>query len=269
MVFPDSGNDSASATKAASVTSVPSTHDPTRSNEELQKTIEELRRVGQHRSLFLSRLAHELRTPLTSILGFAEIMLTQEKLTEPQRSFCERIQSSAQQLQNSLNQLSDLSRLECGSATLNLEEFSLVDLINETFAALARPANKRAIELSLWVEPALPIILSDRGRLRQVLYNVLSFAISRSALHKTVSLRVVCNDDRAVISITDSGDALIEPSTLGTLEMHERLDGSELALVIARQNIQALAGVMNAHNADHGLEIQIQIPFRLPSALET
>src|SRR5712691_7912432 len=61
--------------------------------DDLQAENEELRRSGQYRSLFLSRLAHELRTPLTSILGFSEILLSQEKLTDAQRNFCERIRS--------------------------------------------------------------------------------------------------------------------------------------------------------------------------------
>ena len=69
-----------------------------------------LRSLAEHHSASISHLTHELRTPLTSILGFAEIMLSQEKLTDAQRNFCERIQNSAQQLQRSLNQLSELSR---------------------------------------------------------------------------------------------------------------------------------------------------------------
>ena len=69
-----------------------------------------LRGLAEHHSASISHLTHELRTPLTSILGFAEIMLSQEKLTDAQRNFCERIQNSAQQLQRSLNQLSELSR---------------------------------------------------------------------------------------------------------------------------------------------------------------
>src|SRR3979411_1376288 len=95
-----------------------------------QKTIleqqnQKLQQVAEYRSAFLARLSHELRTPLTSILGFSEILLTQEELTEAQRSFCERIQNSARQLQASLNQLSDLSRLEAGRSELQREEFSL------------------------------------------------------------------------------------------------------------------------------------------------
>ena len=69
-----------------------------------------LRNLAEHHSASIAHLTHELRTPLTSILGFAEIMLSQEKLTDAQRNFCERIQNSAQQLQRSLNQLSELSR---------------------------------------------------------------------------------------------------------------------------------------------------------------
>ena len=69
-----------------------------------------LRGLAEHHSASISHLTHELRTPLTSILGFAEIMLSQERLTDPQRNFCERIESSAKQLQRTLNQLSELSR---------------------------------------------------------------------------------------------------------------------------------------------------------------
>ncbi|HEY0386106.1 MAG TPA: histidine kinase dimerization/phospho-acceptor domain-containing protein, partial [Pyrinomonadaceae bacterium] len=78
---------------------------------ELEEANRELRHVAHYRSLFLSRMSHELRTPLTSMLGFAEILLDHEKLTDTQRRFCEKIQSSGMQLQTSLNQLVDLSRL--------------------------------------------------------------------------------------------------------------------------------------------------------------
>jgi signal transduction histidine kinase len=69
-----------------------------------------LRGLAEHHSASISHLIHELRTPLTSILGFAEIMLSQEKLTDAQRNFCERIENSAKQLQRTLNQLSEVSR---------------------------------------------------------------------------------------------------------------------------------------------------------------
>ena len=71
--------------------------------------------LAEWRSASMAHLAHELRTPLTSILGFSEILLSQEQLTDAQRNFCERIQNSAQQLQRTLNHMADLSRMDTPS----------------------------------------------------------------------------------------------------------------------------------------------------------
>src|SRR5437660_2511667 len=68
--------------------------------------------LAEWRSASMAHLAHELRTPLTSILGFSEILLGQEQLTDAQRNFCERIQNSAQQLQRTLSELAELSRTD-------------------------------------------------------------------------------------------------------------------------------------------------------------
>ncbi len=81
-------------------------------NAELKEENQRLLGLAEYRASQISHLAHELRTPLTSILGFAEILLSQEELSDPQRNFCERIQNSAYQLQRTLNELSDLGRLK-------------------------------------------------------------------------------------------------------------------------------------------------------------
>src|SRR5260370_559979 len=78
---------------------------------ELEEANRELRRVSHYRSLFLARMSHELRTPLTSILGFSEILLDQEKLTEAQLRFCQKIMDSHLQPHSRLHQLVDLSRI--------------------------------------------------------------------------------------------------------------------------------------------------------------
>src|SRR5258708_3749568 len=77
---------------------------------ELEEANRELRRVSHYRSLFLARMSHELRTPLTSILGFSEILVDQEQLTEPQRRVSQNIQDSALQIQPRFYPLSYPSR---------------------------------------------------------------------------------------------------------------------------------------------------------------
>jgi two-component system sensor histidine kinase BarA len=81
-------------------------------NAKLRADNRKLLDLTEWRSASMAHLAHELRTPLTSILGFSEIMLSQEELTDAQRNFCERIQNSAHQLQRTLDELAELSRTD-------------------------------------------------------------------------------------------------------------------------------------------------------------
>ena len=83
--------------------------------DQLKEENQKLRDLAEWRSATMAHLGHELRTPLTSILGFSEILLSQEQLTDAQRNFCERIQTSAQQLQRTLNHMADLSRMDTPS----------------------------------------------------------------------------------------------------------------------------------------------------------
>src|SRR5215510_1264657 len=138
---------------------------------ELEEANRELRRVSHYRSLFLARMSHELRTPLTSILGFSEILLDQEELTETQRRFCQKVQDSGLQLQASLNQLVDLSRLEAGQTEVFFQEFSLRETLRDSCAALARQAQKQQVTLAYDLASANISVVSDQGKLRQIIYN--------------------------------------------------------------------------------------------------
>ena len=229
----------------------------------LQKQIRELQQATQYRSLFLSRLAHELRTPLTSILGFSEILLSQEKLTEAQRGFCQRIQSSARQLQSSLNQLSDLARLEAGQTKLSEDNIALGETLRDVMPACVRSAEKKRVKLTVAPNDNVPVVISDRARVRVVIYNLLINAISRSPEGGVVNAEAKAIADGVAISITDSGDAIADPSRIGILEADDNSSAGELGLSIARQNVEILGGAISARNADGEVEITVKLPLRL------
>src|SRR5262245_55007453 len=147
-----------------------------------------LRQIAEHRSVFLSRVAHELRTPLTSILGFAEILISQETLTETQRGFCQRIQNSAQQLSAILNQFSDLARLEGGKAEVLKEEFSLAEMLEEACSALAAQTRKQEVTLQLDIATSLPQVVTDRHKLRQAVQNYVGYSVSRGPQNTQVKV---------------------------------------------------------------------------------
>jgi signal transduction histidine kinase len=234
---------------------------------ELESANLELQRVGRYRSLFLARMSHELRTPLTSILGFAEILLDQEDLSEKQRRFCGKIQSSGFQLQASLNQLVDLSRLEAGHTELFLHEFSLRETLRESCAAVLRLAQKQSVALECTTAPEVSSLVSDEGKLRQVLYNFLAFAIGRSPAGGAVNVNAVTAEGgRVRIEITDSGAPLEDPARLfepvDIDAPNERgTNMNELGLVIAHRLLDVLGGSVTLHDLEPtGLSVHLNLP---------
>ncbi|HKG13788.1 MAG TPA: GAF domain-containing sensor histidine kinase [Pyrinomonadaceae bacterium] len=236
---------------------------------ELEGANRELQRVGRYRSLFLERMSHELRTPLTSILGFAEIMLDQEDLTETQRRFCGKIQSSGFQLQASLNQLVDLSRLEAGKTELFLHEFSLRETLRESCAAVSRLAQKQDVKLECVTDASVAGIVSDEGKLRQVLYNFLAFAIGRSPAGGNVRVQASSKEGACVrVKIIDEGAPLEDPARLFEpvdidAPNEKGTNMNELGLVIAHRLLGVLGGEVALHDLEPaGLSIHLNLPAR-------
>lgn len=231
---------------------------------ELEEVNRELRRISHYRSLFLARMSHELRTPLTSILGFSEILLDHEQLSATQRRFCEKIQSSAFQLQTSLNQLVDLSRLEGGPTELFLQEFLLEETLRESCEALARAAEVRQVRLEYGLAPSITTVVSDRVKLRQVLYNFLGWAVSRSSSEQEVKVYADMIDTMLRISIDDSGEPISD--LLRVLEPEATEDKrdanmNELGIIICRRLLDAMNGNVTLENRGNGgVRVVIQLP---------
>lgn len=232
---------------------------------ELEEANRQLRRVSHYRSLFLARMSHELRTPLTSILGFSEILLEQEELTATQSRFCKKIQASGLQLQTSLNQLVDLSRLEGEQPEIFLQEFSLREVLRESCAALARPAQVNQVKLAYELAPEVSTVVSDQGKLRQILYNFIGWAVSRSP-GKPVNVYADLIDGMIRIRIDDGGEHLPELSRVfdpeGPLGGREATV-NELGIIISRRLIDLISGKVILENRDQGgLRTLIQLPAR-------
>lgn len=234
---------------------------------ELEAANRELRRVSHYRSLFLARMSHELRTPLTSVLGFTEILLDQEQLTETQQRFCKKIQASGLQLQTSLNQLVDLSRVEGGQTEVFLQEFSLQETLNESCQALARFAHVHQVTLDYEVGPNVTTVVSDRGKLRQIIYNFLAWALSRSAADQRVSLNADVTDGTLLrLQIDDSGPPIADLTRVFDPEEKpggREADINELGILIGHRLLEVMSGTVTLINRDEGgLRILMQLPAR-------
>ena len=234
---------------------------------ELEEANRELRRVSHYRSLFLARMSHELRTPLTSILGFSEILLDQEELTETQRRFCQKVQDSGFQLQASLNQLVDLSRLEAGHTEVFLQEFSLREVLRESCAAAARMAQKQQVKIDYELAPEITTVVTDQGKLRQTLFNFIAWAVSRSPAGESVKVSAEIDEQNLLsIRVIDNGEPRADLASVFDPEhdtpSHEP-NINELGIIIGRKLLELLGGRVILENlVPRGLQAIIQIPAR-------
>jgi K+-sensing histidine kinase KdpD len=222
----------------------------------LEDEIRTLQQLAEYRSRVISRVAHELRTPLTSILGFSEILLGQEQLTSAQQNFCRRIQSSAQQLQNTLNQLSELARLQGGKADLYIEEFALEDLLAETTRLLVPDLKKHGVGVHWKASLDLPLIASDRGRLRQILRILVDYEITRRRIEDRINLVASKIAHGALITIVAEGASAEDDGSVSQ---------NDLALTVARYNLGLLGATLSIQQSESkNFTLAIQLPLQPP-----
>jgi two-component system, NarL family, sensor histidine kinase BarA len=166
---------------------------------------------------FLATMSHELRTPLNSILGFSDLLARSDNLTEKQKRFVRNVQTSGNALMVMINDLLDLAKIESGRMELQVVECSLVDLIERQIGLLNPLADKKNIDLSYEIDPAIGTLVQDPTKIQQILNNLLSNAIKFTPEGGRVRVRARGLDDayfELVVEDTGIGIPLNEQATI-------------------------------------------------------
>ena len=153
----------------------------------------ELQRATQLKNEFLANMSHELRTPLNAIIGFSDLTLDRSigALNPQQREFTEAVLRNGKHLLSLINSALDLSKIEAGRMTLTLAATDLREAIEDAVADTASLRTAKCQECALDLDPASLAIMADGGRVRQILFNLLSNASKFTGDGGKISLAAV------------------------------------------------------------------------------
>lgn len=134
--------------------------------------------ANRAKSDFLAKMTHELRTPLNAILGFSEVMNEDSELNDRQREVMAIINNSGEHLHEVINGVLDLAKIEAGKIEIHPARFELERMLRSLHKMLSLRARSQGLEFPFELVTALPrMIETDKGKLRQILINLLGNAI--------------------------------------------------------------------------------------------
>jgi len=159
--------------------------------QDMEVQAEDLSRAWQVRTAFLQKMSHELRTPLNAVIGFSSMLQKQRtgSLYDKQARYIDNIRSSGEDLLVIINNVIDLTAIESGEMELNPLPLPLLELIISLFAEFNEAAQEKGILLKKTNITPDHVILADRVRFRQIIYNLFDNAIKFTPQGGMVSVK--------------------------------------------------------------------------------
>jgi signal transduction histidine kinase len=242
---------------------------------ELSERNIELFRANKLKSEFLANMSHEFRTPLNAILGFAQVLREKPGLLKRDKGqrYVENILTSGNGLLNMINDLLDLAKAEAGKMEMRIEQTSLVQLCEVVVSSFSLLTRKKKLKVQVEVDASVPLLVTDAGKVQQVLYNFLSNAVKFTPLRGRIGIHASMLDEKTVrIAVTDTGCGIPEADREIIFDKFRQADGSltretagsGLGLSICKELAAMLAGTIGLQSeVGKGSTFWLDIPVQL------
>ncbi|MBA4328795.1 MAG: hybrid sensor histidine kinase/response regulator [Polaromonas sp.] len=270
----------------------------------LQEKNLELEHASSMKSEFLATMSHELRTPLNAIIGFSEALKDglMGPLSDTQQEYIGDIFTSGQHLLSLINDILDLSKVEAGMMTLELEAVDLDSLLSGSLSIVREKALTQRIALDLETAHDLGLPMLDMRKTKQIVYNLLANAVKFSASGARVTLcarRVPRNmvgmlsgawpvhsfpladsefTEFLEISVSDSGIGISRPNMAKLFQAFSQIDsslarkfeGTGLGLAMVKQLAELHGGTVAVTSAEgEGARFAVWLPLRRSNLVES
>lgn len=234
----------------------------------------QLARVNKLKTDFLANTNHELRTPLTAIIAFTELLLDKETgpLNELQKDYLQEINDSSQRLLSEINNLLELSKIEAGVSKVYPESTNLNDVIEAVTKQLRSVFHQKNQNITVKVQPDIPVMNIDRQKITKVITNLLSNAHKFTEPGGNISINAAVAEDGegVTVNVKDDGIGVPKEQSANIFDMFYQIEhsltkqfhGTGIGLTLVKHFVELHGGrVWVKSEPGEGSTFSFYIPF--------
>ncbi len=244
--------------------------DQKRAVRQLAEANEQLRRANRMKVEFISTLSHELRTPLTAILGWIQILREKPSASELEQGL-EVLERNVRIQSQLIDDLLDMSRIEAGKLILDIQRLDLPAVVSAAMDAVRPSAEVKGIRLTCAFSSVEGVVMGDRNRIQQIVWNLLTNAIKFTPKQGRVHVTIERINSHVEIAVTDSGIGIPDEFLENIFERFSQVDSSTtrrhgglgLGLSIVKHLVELHGGAVRARSegVDKGSTFIVTLPL--------
>ena len=247
------------------------------------EALQSAERASKAKTDFLSNMSHDIRTPMNAIIGITTLMKNELHQPEKLAEHLGKLESSGQLLLGIINDILDMSRIESGKTTLNVEKMNLSQQVSQLDSIIRQQAGQRRQTFTVNTHLQHENVLADPNRLNQVLMNILSNAVKYTPKGGHIRLEVeelprnehfaryrfVVQDDGIGMS-EEFQKTLFEPFTREEKSGTNKVQGTGLGMAITKSIVDLMGGTIHVESTTgKGTRFEVVLEFPIDAEADT
>ena len=249
----------------------------------VKAALEIAEKASKAKTDFLSNMSHDIRTPMNAIIGITTLMKNELHQPEKLAEHLGKLETSGQLLLGIINDILDMSRIESGKTTLNVEKMNLTQQISQLDSVIRQQAGQRRQTFTVETHVQHENVLGDSNRLKQVLMNILSNAVKYTPNGGHIRLeidelthtehytkyRFVVQDDGIGMS-EEFQKTLFEPFTREEKSGTNKVQGTGLGMAITKSIVDLMGGTIHVESTTgKGTRFEVVLEFPIDAEADT